>query len=453
MNTLDILLAVFSILLTLQAAHVAWLSLYAWEDADKQARNQAPTTFIEPKLTFTILLPARHEEGVIQGTIQRVIDLNYPRDKVQIITIIEAGDMVTISQVNDKINELNAQGIHNVSILTFGGELINKPHGLNLGLTAATGDVVVVFDAEDRPHPDILNLVNTVMVEESVPVVQAGVQLMNYAEHWFSALNVLEYYFWFKSRLHYHARLGMVPLGGNTIFIKRALLKQLRGWDEYVLTEDADIGIRISVERIPIRIVYDDRFVTGEETPHSVSQFIKQRTRWDQGFIQVLLKGDWLRLPTWRQRLLAVYTLSFPLFQTLLILYVPVSIFLILFVKMPELLAMIMFLPLYMVIAHYVINVVGLYEFASAHDLHPGYLRPIQMALVYMPFQWMLNLAALRAVWRQIRGVNNWEKTAHKGESIPPAQGYYQGPYQPSQPVPPGYAVPVTGKDKRRRKR
>jgi glycosyltransferase XagB len=448
MNIGTFILAAFSVLLTIQAAHVAWLSLYAWEDADKQALNQAPDKFIEPKLTFTVLLPARHEEQVIQGTIERVVSLNYPREMVQIITIIEAGDIGTIERVNEKIAGLRNRGINNIGLLTFGGQPINKPHGLNLGLTAATGDVVVVFDAEDEPHPDILNLVNTVMVEENVPVVQAGVQLMNYADHWFSALNVLEYFFWFKSRLHYHASAKMVPLGGNTIFMKRALLKQLRGWDEYCLTEDADLGIRTSVARIPIRIVYDDRYVTREETPHSVGQFIKQRTRWTQGFMQVLFKGDWRLLPTWRQRLLAVYTLAFPLFQALLIVYVPLSIYLILFVKMPELLAMIMFMPMYMVIAHYVINVIGLFEFTEAHGLKPGLFRPIQMAFVYMPYQWMLNIAAFRALWRQIRGVNNWEKTAHTGAHLQNVPVNVAQPGRPVQPVPPGYAVPITGKDK-----
>ena len=66
--------------------------------------------------------------------------------------------------------------------------------------------MVTIFDAEDEPHPDIFNVVNTVMLREEAQVVQCGVQLMNYADRWFSALNVLEYFFWFKSRMHYHAR-------------------------------------------------------------------------------------------------------------------------------------------------------------------------------------------------------------------------------------------------------
>jgi hypothetical protein len=32
-----------------------------------------------------------------------------------------------------------------------------------------------------------------------------------------------------------------------------------------------------------------------------------------------------------------------------------------------------------------------------------------------MPYQWLLGYAALRAVVRQVRGVNTWEKTLHTG--------------------------------------
>jgi glycosyltransferase XagB len=415
MNIFEITLMVFSLLLTIQAGHTAWMMLYAWEDPNKLKRNQAPASFLSPELSFTILLPARHEEAVIQETIQRMVDLNYPREKVQILVIIERGDRGTKQKVSKKLSELRQAGITNVKLITFSDPPINKPHGLNLGLHHATGDVVVIFDAEDEPHPEILRMVNTIMVDEEAPVVQSGVQLMNYADRWFSALNVLEYFFWFKSRLHYHARIGMVPLGGNTIFIRRYLLEEMGGWDQYCLTEDADIGIRLSTRRVPVRVVYDDRFVTREETPPTVVQFVRQRTRWTQGFYQILSKGDWKRLPTLPQRLMALYTLAFPLLQAILTLYIPVSIYLMFFTEINILAAMIAMLPLYLVMSHLIINLVGLFEFTSAHHIKISPLILIKMVITYLPYQWFINFSAFRALWRQFRGINNWEKTDHLG--------------------------------------
>jgi cellulose synthase/poly-beta-1,6-N-acetylglucosamine synthase-like glycosyltransferase len=414
-NAAELLLTCGSLLLTMQAIYSTALMLYAWEDEDKQVRSRAPVDFDPPTTSFTVLLPARHEEAVIQDTIQRIVDLDYPPELVQVLVVIEAGDHGTIAMVNQKLHQLRLAGISHVRLVTFDDPPINKPHGLNVGLRQATGDVVTIFDAEDEPYVAILQVVNTIVQREHVRVVQCGVQLMNYADRWFSSLNVLEYFFWFKSRMHYHAAIGMVPLGGNTVFINRDLLGQLDGWDEACLTEDADIGVRLSAMRVPIRVVYEDAHVTREETPPTVEQFVKQRTRWSQGFIQVLGKGDWLRLPSRTQRLVALYTLGFPMFEALMLIYVPISVWTILTAKVPVLVAMISTLPLYMLVIQLGISAVGLYEFTSIHGLRPSGLSWLQMLTAYMPFQWLLGYAALRAVWRQVRGVNTWEKTAHIG--------------------------------------
>jgi cellulose synthase/poly-beta-1,6-N-acetylglucosamine synthase-like glycosyltransferase len=415
MNLSNMLLCGVSMLLTAQSAYSAALTLYAWEDDEKLQKNRVPQTFEPPCRHFTLLLPARHEEAVIQDTIQRLVDLNYPRELVQILVVIETGDAGTIAKVESKLAALREQGVDNVRLLTFDDPPINKPHGLNVGLRAATGDVVTIFDAEDEPHPDILNVVNTVMVREGAEVVQCGVQLMNYDDRWFSALNVLEYLFWFKSRMHYHAAVGMVPLGGNTVFFTRELLERAGGWDQECLTEDADIGIRLSAQGMRVRVIYDDSYVTREETPPTVGQFVTQRTRWNQGFMQVLMKGEWLRLPTMPQRLLALYTLAFPLIQALTVLYLPISLWLMFFGKLPVLVAMISSLPVYVLLTQLAISLFGLYEFTSVHKLRPSLLTPVWLVIVYLPFQWMLGFAALRALWRQLRGMNTWEKTRHIG--------------------------------------
>ncbi|MGH2753540.1 MAG: glycosyltransferase [Actinomycetota bacterium] len=421
MEPLHWVLVGWSALLTIQALYSAGLTLYAWEDEDKRTKGRAPARFLRPTLSFTVLLPARHEEQVIGDTIRRMVELDYPPQLVQILVVIEAGDTGTIAEVERTIASLTEAGIGNVRLITFDDPPINKPHGLNVGLRHARGDVVTIFDAEDETHPDILNVVNTAMVGERVSAVQCGVQLMNYSDHWFSALNVLEYFFWFKSRLHYHATRGVTPLGGNTVFVSRELLLSLGGWDDNCLTEDADLGIRLSTNGVPIRMVYDDRYVTKEETPHSVREFVKQRTRWDQGFYQVLGKGEWRGLPTRAERMLALYTLSFPLFQALMLLYVPVTIYMIFNIKVPVLAAMVAMLPLYMLVIQFLISVVGLYEFTAAHGLSASPWSVLRMAITYLPFQWLLSFAALRALLRQMTGDNSWEKTAHTGAHRQPA--------------------------------
>lgn len=413
LDLLDTALVIFSVLVTLQSAHTLYLTLYTWDRPPAEAR--VPEHFVPPRLSFTVMLPARHEEAVIQTTIERVVRANYPARLIQVFVICSVDDRGTIAEAEEKITELRREGYGNVTVIVFDDGPINKPHGLNAALPRAAHDVITIFDAEDDIHPDIFNVVNTVMETEQVKVVQAGVQLMNFDSTWYSALNVLEYFFWFKSRLHYHARRGAIPLGGNTVFFDRALLLGVGGWDEHNLTEDADIGLRLSGTGEKIRVVYDDRYVTREETPPTLAQFIKQRTRWSQGFMQTLRKGTWKALPTRKQRWLAAYTLAFPYVQALLGVYFLFSLLMMLSFKTPVQVALISYLPVAMLIAHFWISLIGLREFTTAHGMEVSPADMARMAVAWFPYQLVLAYAAARAVARQMRGISNWEKTQHVG--------------------------------------
>ena len=399
--------------MTVQAIFNIRLRLFLWEEPDNAWSNHAPTVYREPRISFTIMLPARHEEAVYRETLQKVYNLNYPRRLVQIMAICREDDPGTIAEAQAKISELRDP---NVQLVIFNDKPINKPHGLNLALQVARGDVVTIFDAEDEPHPEILNIINTIMLNEGVDVVQSGVQLMNHNTRWFCFLNVLEYFFWFKSSLHFFERLGMTPLGGNTVFVRRDLMEHLGGWDEKCLTEDADLGIRLSIEGARVRIVYDDEFVTREETPHTIEQFIKQRTRWNQGFIQILFKGIWLKLPTLQKRLLALYVLILPEVQSFFALMLPVSVAMFFFAKLPVWMALLTFMPLYCFILQVFIDLAGLHEFVKVHGRPWRWREAFMQVLAFFPYQILLGIGAMRAVFRAFQGATNWEKTAHIGQ-------------------------------------
>jgi glycosyltransferase XagB len=408
-------LVAISLVLTVQASYTIYMMLYTWDQTGAEAATRAPEQFAPPTLSFAAILPARHEEEVIARTIDRVARSNYPAALLQVIVVCSADDVGTIDSALGMIAELGREGITNAELVVFDDQPINKPHGLNRALRHAHTDVVTIFDAEDEIHPDILNVANTVMVTEQVNVVQAGVQLMNYASSWYSTFNVLEYFFWFKSRLNYQARHGSIPLGGNTVFFARDLLNRLGGWDETNLTEDAEIGLRISASGERIRVVYDDRYVTKEETPATLSQFIRQRTRWSQGFMQTLRKGTWKQLPTRGQRFLAFYTLAFPHAQAMLGVYMPFALFTMFLLHAPVVVAMLTYLPVLLLAAHFIIAVAGLYEFTEAHHLKASSSSVVRMAFTWIPYQMVLAYAALRALRRQVTGRREWEKTDHVG--------------------------------------
>lgn len=430
------LVVLVSILLSVQAAYALYMMVYAWRKPDLDDLGRAPDQLAAPALSFTAIVPARHEEAVIARTLDRVVHSNYPAQLLQVIVVCSADDDGTIDQTARRIADLKANGITSVRLVVFDDGPISKPHALNYALQYAKADVVAVFDAEDEIHPDIVNIVNTVMVNEGVKVVQAGVQLMNFRSSWYSAFNVLEYFFWFRSRLHHQAQLGSLPLGGNTVFFSRELLDRLGGWDESNLTEDAEIGLRVSSIGERIRVIYDDRYVTKEETPPTFRQFITQRTRWSQGFMQTLRKGVWKQLPTRRQRALALYTLAFPHAQAWLALYLPLALCMVFVVDAPMPVAMLSVVPVLFLVAHFLVAVVGLYEFAEAHQLKATPGTVVKMAVTWLPYQLVLSYAALRAFWRQVARRGEWEKTEHVGAHWTGSDAAAAGPAKETEDVP-----------------
>jgi cellulose synthase/poly-beta-1,6-N-acetylglucosamine synthase-like glycosyltransferase len=383
---------------------------YAWNDPNTVFSRKSPWMFLQPRFSFSLLVPVRNESAVIQDTLIAMSKLRYPKSKYEVLVLCRLDDTKTRKAIQKTIDSLLS---FNIRLVTIGNSIDNKPKALNLGLLAAKNQIVAVFDAEDEPHPDILHIINTKFIHTESDVIQSGVQLINENSRWFSALNVLEYYFWFKSTLHYFATKRVVPLGGNTVFFKREILEACGGWSENMLTEDADLGLRLSSMNATISIVYDENHVTKEETPSTVSQFIKQRTRWNQGFLQIFLSFEWLKINGIFRKFFTAYLLLMPLIQSLWIIYLPLTVFSTLFLTMPVFWALFSLLPGYVLIMQFALYNFGLFNFAKEFKSTYNPKSTVKLFISFFPYQMLLSFSAMRAISRIALHKSSWEKTIH----------------------------------------
>jgi len=377
----------------------------------------------EPQLSFSLLVPARHEEAVLADTVRRL--LRQTHTDFEVLVIVGDDDHGTAAVARELADE-----DPRVRVVVDDSVPKNKPKALNRALAHCTRQVVGVFDAEDEVAVDLLRHVDACFRANRVHVVQGGVQLMNYRSNWWSLRNTLEYFFWFSSRLHFHARNGFIPLGGNTVFVRTDLLRLVQGWDTNCLAEDCELGIRLSVAGARVAVAYSPELATREETPPTLGGLIKQRTRWNQGYLQVLHRGEWRRLPTTGKRMMARFLLAMPFMQAFSGLLVPVSLATMLFFRAPMPFVMLTYVPLGVTLATLVVEVVGLAEFNRMFGLRVrlrDYLKLIGGAL---PYQLLLAVAAIRASVREVRGERGWEKTDHVGahrDAIPENQMSLEG--------------------------
>jgi cellulose synthase/poly-beta-1,6-N-acetylglucosamine synthase-like glycosyltransferase len=406
---LVITIIVVSLVLTGIAVGTLWWMLHAWRDPDTLAATGFAHESGPPELSFSLIVPARHEQEVLETTLEQLRQIDYL--DFEVLAVVGHDDPETTAVAE----AVAARDPDRIRVVVDHSWPKNKPKALNTALPHCRGQVVGVFDAEDEVDPRLLRVVERAFRANHAHVVQGGVQLVNFRSSWFSLRNCLEYFFWFRSRLHLQERHGFIPLGGNTVFVRTDVLRSVGGWDDECLAEDCELGVRLSVLGARIRVAYDPHLVTREETPATVWGLLKQRTRWNQGFLQVLRKGDWRKLRTRRQRMLARYTLAQPFLQAFGGIAIPLAIACTLFLQLPVGLALLTFLPAIPTLAMIVFELVGVREFCRVYYVRPKPTDYLRLLLGTPPYQVVLAFAACRAVVRELRGVRGWEKTEHSG--------------------------------------
>lgn len=386
---------------------LVWM-LYAWRDPISFEETGLTAEVIEPRLSFSLIVPARHEEAVLETTLSRLVAADHP--VFEVIVVVGDDDPGTRA-VAERVARAHP---HLIRAVTDHNWPKNKPRALNTALPHCRGEITGVFDAEDDVNPSLLRSVDRCFEATGADVVQAGVQLMNFHSSWFAVRNVLEYYFWFRSRLHYHAHRRFIPLGGNTVFVRTELLRQVEGWDPDCLAEDCELGVRLSSLGGRTAVFYEPDLVTREETPSTLRAFARQRTRWNQGYLETLSRRYWRRLPLGQQAL-ALYTLAMPYLMALAWLMIPTAIGTMIFLRAPLPITLISFVPLLPMLAVLAVETAGLADFCRLYGRRASVRDYLRLVLGLPLYQSVLAFAAARAVAREARGARGWEKTAHYG--------------------------------------
>ena len=85
------------------------------------------------------------------------------------------------------------------------------------------------------------------MADPRLVCLQGRLDFYNAHKNWLTRCFALEYAAWFQVILPGLARLGFaLPLGGSSMYARHASLIDLKGWDTFNFTEDADLGLRLS---------------------------------------------------------------------------------------------------------------------------------------------------------------------------------------------------------------
>jgi cellulose synthase/poly-beta-1,6-N-acetylglucosamine synthase-like glycosyltransferase len=233
---------------------------------------------------YTVLIPLYREPEVIAELVEAMARLEYPRDRLEIRLLLEDDDDVTLAASHSILTDLPIK-----VLVVPPGNPRTKPRALNYGMQFTRGELITVYDAEDRPEPLQLRRAAAAMrkLPDDFACLQARLEFFGSDRGLLARWFCLEYLTWFRCLLPGMAsRQGVMPLGGTSNHFRRSALVRTGGWDPYNVTEDADLGIRLERQGYEIGILDS---VTMEEVNSDLVNWVKQRSRWQKGYLQTAL--------------------------------------------------------------------------------------------------------------------------------------------------------------------
>lgn len=233
---------------------------------------------------YSVLCPLYREAEVLPQFVEAISQIDWPKSKLEVLLLLEEGDEETINAAASL-----ALPDYIRTIIVPASLPKTKPKACNFGLSLATGEYLVVYDAEDRPEKDQLKkaYLGFKKVDESVVCLQAKLNYYNPYQNLLTKLFTAEYCLWFDLTLSGLQSINtVIPLGGTSNHFRINVLRKLGGWDPFNVTEDCDLGVRLFKQGYKTSIIES---TTYEEANSNFKNWLRQRSRWIKGYWQTYL--------------------------------------------------------------------------------------------------------------------------------------------------------------------
>jgi cellulose synthase/poly-beta-1,6-N-acetylglucosamine synthase-like glycosyltransferase len=244
-----------------------------------------PTGQLPP---VTIQLPLYNEKHVAECLIDAVAELEYPRSRLQVQVLDDSTDE-TARLAEARAAFHRERGL-DIVVLHRDDRAGFKAGALAQAMPQARGDLVAIFDADFRPHPDfLLRTVPHLVADEGLGMVQARWSHLNAEYSLLTRAQALALDGHFAVEQAARSRSGLLMHFNGTAGVwRRACIEDSGGWASDTLCEDLDLSYRAQVRGW--RFLYLADVDVPSELPPQMLAFRRQQARWAQGSVQCLRK-------------------------------------------------------------------------------------------------------------------------------------------------------------------
>ena len=288
MGDIAVLVLHFSVLFLLSVYgfhryRLAWIAL----NKRHESTVQVPLLADEELPRVTVQLPVFNERYVVQRLIDAICNLTYPNEKLEIQVLDDSTDDTQIiaheSCERWRRKGKNIQHIHRVDRTGF------KAGALEAGTYTASGEIIVVFDADFVPKHDFLKRVIPHFRNPKIGMVQTRWTHLNREQNQATKAQAILLDGHFLVEHFARSRSGkFFNFNGTAGAWRREAILDSGGWHHETLTEDLDLSYRAQLKGW--KFIYLDDLVTPAELPADLNAFKTQQHRWAKGSIQVCLK-------------------------------------------------------------------------------------------------------------------------------------------------------------------
>lgn len=280
----------------------------------------------------TIQLPLFNEMYVVDRLLESVAALRYPADKLQIQVLDDSTDE-TQTICRAKVEELKQRHLQ-IDYIHRCDRKGYKAGALSHGLHSASGELVMIFDADFVPSSETLMDMVHYFADPAVGMVQARWGHINRHYSVLTEIQALMLDGHFVTEQTSRNRSGCFFNFNGTAGIWRIrTIEDAGGWQHTTVTEDLDLSYRAQLRGW--QCVYLPNIVVPAELPMEMNSFKSQQFRWAKGASQVakkllfpILKSKVPLYVKWEAFFHLTNNFNYLLLLALLILSLPYQIFL-----------------------------------------------------------------------------------------------------------------------------
>lgn len=254
----------------------------------------------------SVLIPAHNEEIVMAATLEAMLALDYPEDKLEIV-VINDGSTDSTKEIIESFARKDSRVVLYDVPKGEGGK--GKSRALNLGLQVAKSKFIAIYDADNTPAPNALKyLVAQLLLHPELGAVLGKFRTVNKDRTLLTRfINIETLSFQSILQAGRWRLFKIATLPGTNFVIRREVIDQVGGWDEDAMTEDSELSIRMYINKWRIKFI--PYALTYEQEPERWDVWLKQRTRWVRGNNYVAKKflGMWSKIESKRLRLEVLY--------------------------------------------------------------------------------------------------------------------------------------------------